>query len=351
VISPYLQPGVAAPDLPFASSLCGACADACPVKIDLPGLLVHQRARAMRGDVAGEAVPGRRAQKLAMRTWATAMRSPRRYRLASWLLRATLRPFVREGRVRWLPGMAGGWTRARDFPAPAPRTFQDLWRERRLSGVARQGSGASLPRVERNVTASHPEAPGAAPGTSWDLVDTFARAAAQADAIVAVARAAAEASRIVAEALDCERARLVTVSPGAMTLLRPVKDAAYDGGTRVVTRSETLNDRGELLTADAGVTVATLGIADTGTLVLCASPADHRLDSLLPPVHVALVHASALVRDLPSAFARLAGEDWFARHSAVTFVRGPSRTADIELTLTIGVHGPRKLYVIVLDDR
>ena len=52
---------------------------------------------------------------------------------------------------------------------------------------------------------------------------------------------------------------------------------------------------------------------------------------------------------LTDLFAQLARERRFAQHSAVTFIRGPSRTADIELTLTIGVHGPRRLYVIVLD--
>jgi L-lactate dehydrogenase complex protein LldG len=119
----------------------------------------------------------------------------------------------------------------------------------------------------------------------------------------------------------------------------------------VVVRSPAHNDRAALLEADAGVTVAAYGIADTGTLVLCASAGDHRLDSLAPPAHVALLRASAIAPDLETVFARFADDGRFARHSAVTFVRGPSRTADIELQLTIGVHGPARLYVVVWEDR
>jgi L-lactate dehydrogenase complex protein LldG len=88
-------------------------------------------------------------------------------------------------------------------------------------------------------------------------------------------------------------------------------------------------------------------LADTGTLVLCSSPGDHRLDSLLPPLHIALLRARDILPDLPALFDRLAAERSFEAHSAITFVRGPSRTADIELTLTVGVHGPEKVRVIV----
>jgi len=130
VISPYLQPAASAPDLPFASSLCGACAEVCPVKIDLPGLLVHLRDRAMRGDLVGEGVSARGLQKIAMRMWAFAMETPGRYRLASRLLRVGLRPFVRHGWIRHLPGPAAGWTGARDFPAPTKQSFREWWEKR-----------------------------------------------------------------------------------------------------------------------------------------------------------------------------------------------------------------------------
>ena len=106
-----------------------------------------------------------------------------------------------------------------------------------------------------------------------------------------------------------------------------------------------------LFAVDAAVTSAAGAVADTGALILRPTGAEPRLMSLVPPVHIALLRASAIVPDLEVAFARFAADRRFERHSAVTFVRGPSRTADIELQITIGVHGPRALHVVVLDDR
>jgi len=63
---------------------------------------------------------------------------------------------------------------------------------------------------------------------------------------------------------------------------------------------------------------------------------------------VSIFRASDLVPGLGELFSRLAREERFAAHSAITFVRGPSRTAEVELTLSIGVHGPRRLYVIIV---
>jgi len=186
--------------------------------------------------------------------------------------------------------------------------------------------------------------------TELDLVSTFANTARAAEAHVSVTTNDAEARTCVADILRREGARLVMVSPGAAAPPWSI-GAETTGGARAVTRSPARSDRDELLAAGAGITVAAHAIADIGTLVLCASDGDHRLDSLVPPVHIALLRASAIVPDLEVAFARFAADRRFERHSAVTFVRGPSRTADIELQITIGVHGPRALHIVVLDDR
>jgi L-lactate dehydrogenase complex protein LldG len=97
--------------------------------------------------------------------------------------------------------------------------------------------------------------------------------------------------------------------------------------------------------AGAGITTADFGIASTGTLALLAAPGRGRAVSLLPPIHVALLSASRLVYELATIFERL-GEP----PSALTLVTGPSRTGDIELVLTVGVHGPKELHVFILDE-
>lgn len=98
-----------------------------------------------------------------------------------------------------------------------------------------------------------------------------------------------------------------------------------------------------------GITGAAYGVADTGTIVVCSGPEGGRVESLLPPVHIALLRASDLVGGLPELLAALTRDGRFETCSAVTLITGPSRTADIELTLTIGVHGPKQLFVVVVD--
>jgi len=95
---------------------------------------------------------------------------------------------------------------------------------------------------------------------------------------------------------------------------------------------------------DVGISTAQAAIAETGTLVLDSDCERHRLVSLVPPVHIAIVNASSIVETLGDALTLLQKKEI---SPAITFITGPSRTADIELTLAIGVHGPQELYVIV----
>lgn len=104
--------------------------------------------------------------------------------------------------------------------------------------------------------------------------------------------------------------------------------------------------------ADAGITGADFALADTGSLVLLTSQGKNRSTSLLPPVHLALLPSSRIIPHAQALFARLseapgAGPE---RESAVTLITGTSKTADIELTLVRGVHGPREVHVIIYPD-
>lgn len=104
----------------------------------------------------------------------------------------------------------------------------------------------------------------------------------------------------------------------------------------------------ELERAGAGITGAQAALADTGTLALVSSPARPRLASLLPPLHIALVKTSQIFSNMAEFFA--AQPDVTRNASNIVFVTGPSRTADIELTLQRGVHGPKFLHVVLLEN-
>ena len=96
---------------------------------------------------------------------------------------------------------------------------------------------------------------------------------------------------------------------------------------------------------DVGITSAQAAIAETGTLVLDSARERNRLVSLVPPVHIAIVNASTIRATLGEILTMLKNDEELS--PAVTFITGPSRTGDIELILTIGVHGPQELYVII----
>ncbi|MCW5977290.1 MAG: lactate utilization protein [Bryobacteraceae bacterium] len=98
--------------------------------------------------------------------------------------------------------------------------------------------------------------------------------------------------------------------------------------------------------AGVGVTSADYALADTGTLVMLASPAEARVVSLLPPVHLAVVPASRLLTGLDELFSIL--PDPSASTSSMVLITGPSRTADIEQILVRGVHGPGEIHVVLV---
>lgn len=108
-------------------------------------------------------------------------------------------------------------------------------------------------------------------------------------------------------------------------------------------------DTAGLFDCDIGITGAQWGAAETGTLVLESDLERNRVASLVPPVHIALLPSGRVRQTLGEVFQTLdaLGRDGLSR--TVTFITGPSRTSDIELTLAIGVHGPAVLYVIIVE--
>lgn len=104
-----------------------------------------------------------------------------------------------------------------------------------------------------------------------------------------------------------------------------------------------------LIEASIGITCADYALADTGTLVLVSGGEQHRMISMLPPVHVCLLSPDHILESLTQLLVLMRGDFQSRAMSAqaMTCITGPSRTADIEQTITLGVHGPRSLHVLL----
>jgi len=123
VITPLLKGDEEAKDLPHASSLCGACSEACPVGIPLHDLLLKLRNRQVDRGLASK------AEQIAFKGFEKTMKSPALYNISTKAGRTAQKPLLRNGAVRPLPGPLSGWTGSRDLPPLAEKPFRQLWKE------------------------------------------------------------------------------------------------------------------------------------------------------------------------------------------------------------------------------
>ena len=124
ILTPQLQDMQHSQSLPYASSLCGACYEVCPVKINIPEILIHLRGKAV------EAGYGTFAERIGMKAAAFALAEGTRLGAAQKLARIGQIPFERNGKLNHLPGMLAGWTEFRDLDAIPKQSFRDWWAER-----------------------------------------------------------------------------------------------------------------------------------------------------------------------------------------------------------------------------
>ena len=136
ILSPQLTGIEDNASLPYASSLCGACYDVCPVKIDIPSLLVHLRGQHVETVRRDRRVPSAEAVTMAAASWI--MASPRRFAAAQAAGRAG-RLIGRHGKITALPPPLAAWTRARDAPAPPTQSFRQWWHAEHQDPLQRGG--------------------------------------------------------------------------------------------------------------------------------------------------------------------------------------------------------------------
>jgi L-lactate dehydrogenase complex protein LldF len=335
------QPGQAFEDLPSLCSLCGACEETCPVRLPLPDMLLDLRARTV--DVGH--VP--RSKQRAMALWAALMTRPK-----AW---TALR---RLGRPLWSPlapllarfGPSGVWARSRELPPPPPRSFWEdfdgAWSEpgprqeltlrpRSTPANAPQTAGraAFLARVREaveDIAVAEPT-PIADPPPSPipDPLDRFIEAATALSAEVSVHDSA-----------EAVQARVRALLDGSPALAWPAEHVPYGAADGVQ-----LVDPSAGADATVGLTGADAAIANIGALLLGCRPGRPRTPSMLPPLHIAVLRREDIHPDRASAL--VATTALRSECSSVHLIAGPSRTADIELTLTLGVHGPGRLAIVI----
>jgi len=325
-------------NLARASSLCGACKEACPVDIDLPKLLLRLRAE--------EAHPGSRekitqdtqtsdplvppALRWALRAFSWTASSPRLFSAAqrvAGILSRLVSPISKDMK---LPAFSG-WGSARDLARPAVTPFH-----------------AQFGSIEQKISERPPLLKESEAGTAHfatnhrgvhgnlDLVERFE----------------AELTTLGGEFVRCKSERAAGLIAELLQSLEIDVVQSWEKESLPAGISEWLSQAGIQVRSDpdpdrrAGLTGALAGITETGSLVLAGGRGRPMSASLLPELHIAVLRAKDICEDLAQA---LSLSQLQAANSAV-LITGPSRTADIEMTLTIGVHGPGRLVVFCLDE-
>jgi L-lactate dehydrogenase complex protein LldF len=141
ILTPQLLgPGIH-DSLPFASTLCGACGEVCPVRIEIPRVLLHLRGRAVETRAGAGFRAGSNQERMIMRLLGWILRSPRAYRWGLSVVRKLQKSRAKDGWVSHLPGYGKGWTSGRDLPVVADESFREWWEERGASVARPPGGG------------------------------------------------------------------------------------------------------------------------------------------------------------------------------------------------------------------
>jgi L-lactate dehydrogenase complex protein LldG len=146
-------------------------------------------------------------------------------------------------------------------------------------------------------------------------------------------------------ALCWQHPALDRIGLGDLLAARGIERLTHD----VLSPLPAAEQRSRMLAAGIGISGVTWAVAETGTIAMYSGPGTERLASLLPPVHVALAERQQLLPDLFDLFAKFDDASGGTLPSNLALITGPSKTGDIELRLTTGVHGPGIWHVIVVQ--
>jgi L-lactate dehydrogenase complex protein LldF len=328
-----------------ASTLCGICSEACPVNIDFTTLFLRVR------DQYVQQAPQPLGWRLGMWVYTWVMERPWAYHFVQKFtaLGTHLLP-SRDGWMRWLPPPATAWTKSREFPRFAHRPFRVRFKEMSESGIKTS---------KRSVAMNASEGLKILQPTQHDIVETPDKSQS-----TIIERFAQELEALGGEFIPCTESELMEKVTARLHKLGVRKlitsdsiRAGKDDLIRYLNRSGfTLLDPNlpadeqrqehlySLSQAEAGLTGAIAALADTGTLVVPGGVGRSLLSSLLPPIHLAVLHVADIYPCLAD-WLKNGGKQILNGVPNTALISGPSRTADIEMTLTIGVHGPGQVIV------
>lgn len=338
VVAPGLFGAEAFSNLARASSLCGACQEACPVGIHLPELLLRVRAgqtRAPELPVEKPRLPTLLAFGLKVYSWAAA--SPLRFhfaqKLAGWVGNLAGKPAVWMHLPAWT-----GWGAARDFPRPARSTFREQFHRNRGAAPADKLPPRDMTSRGHSDFAGEPQSAAAESAPDMSLEERISRLELEIQSLGGeVVRCTSKSlPRRISEVLVSEEiTRLMTWN--ADFLPQDLLPALAEFGIACEYSPDPA--------IRAGLTGVSAAAAETGSLLLTGGPGKPLLASLLPEIHLAVVQADQIAWSIDDL---LQNPD-LRSASAAALVSGPSRTGDIELTLTIGVHGPGRVVVFLVE--
>jgi L-lactate dehydrogenase complex protein LldF len=341
-------------NLARASSLCGACKEVCPVDIDLPRMLLRVRAGKVGSPEGVQPAAPLEKQpaverhappllRLGLRMYSWAAASPARFALARRLFAWSARLVAPRSSWLSLPALTG-WGYSRDFPRPPLKSFHTRW-----TNLAREAS--SLGEAVSNTDSLAKES------RSGSNINTFQRSNVQTGSGDLLDRFSHELTNLGGEVTRCSSAELAgsvlaflrtrqvhrLLAWQAADLPPGILEALVEAGIDVIHQPDPQ--------AQAGLTGALAGLAETGTLVLPSGPGRPATASLLPEIHLAVLRREDILPNLESLLSGDAADKLQAvlDAPAVALVSGPSRTADIEMTLTIGVHGPGQIHVFCVE--
>jgi L-lactate dehydrogenase complex protein LldF len=346
VVSPGLFGVADFGHLARASSLCGACKEACPVDIDLPKLLLRVRAdgadlKAYKkttgyadryppatapGAKTNSHVPAGMRLGLRIFTWFAS--SPGRFALAQHLAGFFSRVVSPSSDFVRLPAFTG-WGYSKDIARPAMKPFRDRFASLATSPIV------SVTQVPEARPSARP--PAKAPAAPLSIDERVKRFSDELKALGGVTT--------ICTVDNLARQLLKDLNSLEISVIQTWDEDYFPAGLFPALRSNGIQLQ---KTPDpalrAGLTGALAGIAETGTLVLPGGAGRPQTASLLPEVHFAVLRQADLVDNLVGALHMPA----IRQATTIVLASGPSRTADIEMTLTIGVHGPREVRVYII---